>query len=96
LHSDSGYFTYIITAKRIISGELLKYRKGLLMTLVTARAFDKTEQAKTLGKPGMPGHAVRQGAVLLAIDIRFADRRLRQRFCDEPVVPNDWRASLVR
>src|ERR1039457_5102826 len=30
--SDSGYFTYIITARRIISGELLKYRKGLLMT----------------------------------------------------------------
>ena len=32
LRSDSGYFTYIITARRIISGELLKYRKGLLMT----------------------------------------------------------------
>src|ERR1039458_437885 len=32
LRSDSGYFTYIISARRIISGELLKYRKGLLMT----------------------------------------------------------------
>ena len=32
LRSDSGCFTYIITARRIISGELLKYRKGLLMT----------------------------------------------------------------
>src|ERR1019366_6416635 len=32
LRSDSGYFTYIITARRIISGELLKYRKGFLMT----------------------------------------------------------------
>jgi hypothetical protein len=32
LRSDSGYFTYIITASRIISGELLKYRKGLLIT----------------------------------------------------------------
>src|ERR1039458_5764718 len=32
LRSDSGYFTYIITARRIMSGELLKYRKGLLMT----------------------------------------------------------------
>jgi hypothetical protein len=32
LRSDSGYFTYIITARRIISGELLKYWKGLLMT----------------------------------------------------------------
>src|SRR5450631_3845683 len=28
LRSDSGYFTYIITARRIISGELLKYRNG--------------------------------------------------------------------
>jgi hypothetical protein len=32
LRSESGYFTYIITAKRIISGELLKYQKGLLIT----------------------------------------------------------------
>ena len=30
--SDSGYLTYIITTSRITSGELLKYRNGLLMT----------------------------------------------------------------
>jgi hypothetical protein len=27
--SDSGYFTYIITTRRITSGELLKQRNGL-------------------------------------------------------------------
>ncbi len=32
LRGDSGCFTYIITARRIISGELLKYRQRLLMT----------------------------------------------------------------
>ncbi len=31
LRSDSGYLTYIITTRRMISGELLKYRNGLLM-----------------------------------------------------------------
>ena len=31
LRSDSGYFTYIITTRRITSGELLKYRNGSLM-----------------------------------------------------------------
>ena len=31
LRSDSGYRTYIITTRRITSGELLKYRNGLLM-----------------------------------------------------------------
>jgi hypothetical protein len=31
LRSDSGYRTYIITTKRITSGELLKYRNGLVM-----------------------------------------------------------------
>ena len=29
--SDSGYRTYIITTRRMTSGELLKYRNGLLM-----------------------------------------------------------------
>ena len=29
--SESGYRTYIITAKRMISGDVLKYRKGLLI-----------------------------------------------------------------
>ena len=31
LRSDSGYRTYIITTKRMTSGELLKYRYGLRM-----------------------------------------------------------------
>ena len=31
LRSDSGYRTYIITTKRMTSGELLKYRNGLLI-----------------------------------------------------------------
>ena len=31
LRSDNGYLTYIITTKRMTSGELLKYRNGLLM-----------------------------------------------------------------
>jgi hypothetical protein len=31
LRSDSGCFTYIITTRRTTSGELLKYRNGLLM-----------------------------------------------------------------
>src|ERR1019366_2718378 len=30
LRSDSGYFTYIITTRRITSGELSKYRNGFL------------------------------------------------------------------
>ena len=32
LRSDSGYLKYIITTRRMTSGELLKYRNGLLMT----------------------------------------------------------------
>ena len=31
LRRDSGYLTYIITTRRMTSGELLKYRNGLLM-----------------------------------------------------------------
>src|SRR5271156_4104396 len=31
LRSDSGYLTYIITTRRITSGELLKYLNGLLI-----------------------------------------------------------------
>ena len=31
LRNDSGYLTYIITTKRTTSGELLKYRNGLLI-----------------------------------------------------------------
>jgi hypothetical protein len=33
--SDSGYLTYNITTRGITSGELLKYRNGLLIALVT-------------------------------------------------------------
>ena len=33
LRNDSGYLMYIITARRITSGELLKYRNGLRMAL---------------------------------------------------------------
>ena len=32
LRSDRGYLTYIITTRRMTSGELLKYRNGLLIT----------------------------------------------------------------
>jgi hypothetical protein len=32
LRSDSGYLTYIITTRRMTSGEVLKYRNGLLMS----------------------------------------------------------------
>jgi hypothetical protein len=31
LRSDSGYLTYIITTRRMTSGELLKYRNGLVI-----------------------------------------------------------------
>ncbi len=31
LRNDSGYLTYIISARRMTSGEQLKYRNGLLM-----------------------------------------------------------------
>ena len=31
MRSDSGYLTYIITTRRMISGELLKYQNGLSM-----------------------------------------------------------------
>ena len=34
LRSESGYLTYIITTKRMTSGELLKYRNGSLMVQV--------------------------------------------------------------
>jgi hypothetical protein len=35
LRNDSGYLSYIITTRRITSGELLKYLNGLLMTRTT-------------------------------------------------------------
>ena len=42
LRSDSGYFTYIITTRRITSGELLKYRNGSLM----ARSYHSRTRPK--------------------------------------------------
>src|SRR5271165_4143414 len=48
LRSESGYLTYIITTRQMTSGELLKYRNGLLMTQSlprseAPRAFGLTE-----------------------------------------------------
>jgi hypothetical protein len=45
LRSDSGYLTYNITTRRITSGELLKYRNGLLI-------------ARTYHDPGTRAHLV--------------------------------------
>ena len=42
--SDSGYRTYIITTRRMTSGELLKYRNGLLMR----RGYHGLESSKIL------------------------------------------------
>jgi hypothetical protein len=43
LRSDSGYLTYIITTRRMISGELLKYRNGLVMGHEPSTAPDSPE-----------------------------------------------------
>ena len=44
LRSDSGYLTYIISTRRMTSGELLKYRNGLLM----ARSYYSRGKPKKL------------------------------------------------
>src|SRR5271166_1400903 len=44
LRSDSGYLTYIITTRRMTSGELLKYRNGLRM----AEAYRPAEASPAL------------------------------------------------
>ena len=44
LRTDSGYLTYIITTRRMTSGELLKYRNGLLM----ARSYHSRGKPKKL------------------------------------------------
>ena len=44
LRSDSGYLTYITTTRRMTSGELLKYRNGLLM----ARSYHSRGKPKKL------------------------------------------------
>jgi hypothetical protein len=49
--SDSGYRTYIITTRRMISGELLKYRNGSCAEANTAgdsREFAVTPPAREL------------------------------------------------
>src|SRR5208282_4901918 len=55
LRSDSGYFTYIITTRRITSGELLKYRNGLLHGL-------KLPQPKTVREIALTVPSKRRGA----------------------------------
>src|SRR5208337_5226630 len=45
LRSESGYRTYIITTRRITSGELLKYRNGLLI----ARTYHDTWHPRAIG-----------------------------------------------
>ena len=45
LRSDSGYLRYIITTRRMTSGELLKYRNGLLM----ARSYHSRGKPKKFG-----------------------------------------------
>src|SRR5258708_39934206 len=54
--SDSGYLTYIITTRRITSGELLKYRNGLLMAEATTardgpKNWSDTASERTGGVP---------------------------------------------
>ena len=44
LRSDSGYLTYIITTRRMTSGELLRVRNGLFM----ARAYHGQRRRKRL------------------------------------------------
>src|SRR3984957_10084530 len=48
LRSDSGYLTYIITTRRMTSGELLKYRNGLVMsqTITTEAAQNSSDKAE--------------------------------------------------
>src|SRR5208337_2715947 len=53
LRSDSGYLTYIITTRRMISGELLKYRNGLLM----AQAYNGQALRQAFGLT-LPTHGV--------------------------------------
>ena len=47
LRNDSGYLTYIITTRRMTSGELLKYRNGLLMpqTITPEAAQNSSDKA---------------------------------------------------
>jgi len=59
LRSDSGGFTYIITAKRITSGELLKYRKELLIT----GTYPKPEAAPNDWSDGVDGARAASGSM---------------------------------
>src|SRR5271166_1753761 len=66
LRSESGYRTYIITTKRITSGELLKYRNGLLM----AQAYHGQRRREKTGLT-VPFSAMAN------VDRRMADAALR-------------------
>src|SRR5271165_3672610 len=70
LRSDSGYLTYIITTRRITSGELLKYRNGLLM----ARSY----HSRT--RKNWSDNAVRRAA-RRALGVRAGLRRGRRLAC---------------
>src|SRR5271157_3920265 len=60
LRNDSGYRTYIITSRRMTSGELLKYRNGLLM----AQSYDGQRRRERVrsDKTEKPGRAQRARA----------------------------------
>ena len=60
LRSDSGYLTYIITTSRITSGELLKYRNGLLMTLSYHGERRPPKIALTMPRRPCPARAPRE------------------------------------
>jgi hypothetical protein len=57
--SDSGYRTYIITTRRITSGELLKYRNGFLMARSYHSEKDGRKIWSDIARAGRvePGHA---------------------------------------
>src|SRR5690606_31121204 len=57
-------------------GQARRIRKPGFMA---ARALYQPEQAKALGKARVPGQAMRQGDVLLAVQVRLADIQLGQR-----------------
>jgi hypothetical protein len=59
LRSDNGYRKYIITARRMTSGELLKYRNGLLMRPRLTQPGTAREFALTPPMNSLSAHALR-------------------------------------
>ena len=49
MRSDSGYFTYIITTRRMTSGELSKYRNGFVDLAIMRRYGPVFDLAISLG-----------------------------------------------